>query len=803
MSDDSADAPLESVLQDPARLAGVRSSGLLDSAPEPDFDRWTRFVRTVMDADVSLITLLDRDRQFFKSASGLDEPWASRRETPLSHSFCKHVVASGETLRVADARADPVLEGNAAITDLGVVAYLGVPLRSREGRVLGSISAIQHARREWSDRDVRILEDVATAVQSRIELTALEDRSSVVLAHLSVLLSHAPVGLWTVDRGLRFTWTGGRALDEMGIDRDQLIGTTVTELFGTDDPERPEVAAYAEAIAGRASEFEVEWGERTWAVRLSPLYDGDEVTGAIGVAVDVTGHRDVERRLEERTAHFERLFEEAPEAIVLVDRQDRILQVNPEFERLFGYSAEEAEGRLVNDLITLPGGAAEATELTERVAQGERVELEAVRRRKDGSPVDVSILATPVRVGDQHQVYGIYRNITERKELEARLLHSQRLEAVGQLAGGVAHDFNNILTAILGHTQILLEQHRDDAALAEDLEEIGIAGERAARLTRQLLTFSRRDIASPRPTAVNEVIRRAQRLLERLIEERIRLSFDLQDPLPKVDIDPGQLEQIVMNLVINARDAMPTGGRVQVSTEQRAKTHADSTPGRPGFDGLILRVRDEGCGMSAEERARMFEPFYTTKTPGEGTGLGLSTVYGIVERARGYIEVDSTPGVGTVVSIHLPFVEGQEPVVADTEAADAVEKPDGERMPKSGGELVLLVDDERAVRRVTRRILEHAEYRVIEAASGEEALAICDKADEPPTAVVSDVVMPGMSGYELVEELHDRDPGIAILLMTGYSEPGAGNEALHGRILKKPFDAATLVRMLRERLERG
>lgn len=198
----------------------------------------------------------------------------------------------------------------------------------------------------------------------------------------------------------------------------------------------------------------------------------------------------------------------------------------------------------------------------------------------------------------------------------------------------------------------------------------------------------------------------------------------------------------------------------------------------------------------------MFEPFYTTKTPGEGTGLGLSTVYGIVERAGGYIDVDSSPGAGALVSVHLPFVEGPDGVATDGGAPDAEAGAQRERMPKSGGELVLLVDDERAVRRVTRRILEHAEYRVIEAESGEAALELCAEADEAPEAVISDVVMPGMSGYELVEELHERYPGIAILLMTGYTEPGSGDEALHGRILKKPFDATTLVRMVRERLAR-
>ncbi len=865
-------------------------------------------MRNVLDADVSLITLLDRDRQFFKSAAGLSEPWATRRQTPLSHSFCQHVVARGETLKVANAREDPTLRSNSAIDELGVIAYLGIPLRTPEGRLLGSVSAIQNEPRQWTARDGEVMEGVAAAVEGEVERRMIRDQSHAVMANLSdlvsifdeegtiryqspsierilgrppgdregrdvlefvhpddraaffaarddviarpdhiasatvrvrhadgdyrilearlrnllddpavggilsvardvtekesaeekldLVLAHVPAGLWMVDRDLRFVWAGGRALEELGMSRDELVGTTIFELFGTTDPEFTPIATYLRALEGEPGHFDVEWAGRTWQVRLSPVVHRERVTGVVGAASDVTHHRDLERRLEERTAHFRRLFEEAPEAIVLVDRDDRILEVNPEFERLFGYSAREAVGRTIRDLIAPLGGGAEAAEITQRVSRGERIEVEAIRRRKDGSHVEVSILATPVQAGDERQVYGIYRDITERKELEERLLRSQRLEAVGQLAGGVAHDFNNILTAILGRTEMLLAAYSDEKALRHGLEQIQEAGERAARLTRQLLTFSRKDVGSPRLVDVNQIVEDTRTLLERLIEESIELSFELQDPLPLIEADRSQMEQVVMNLVLNARDAMPTGGRITVTTATR---ESEREEGRvrgeaEGAGWVSLEVRDEGCGMSREERSRMFEPFFTTKA-GKGTGLGLSTVYGIIERARGFIEVDTVPGAGTSVIVGLPVMAAAPP------SQSAPDDRSGEIVAVPGeGELVLLVDDDRSVRSVTRSILERSGYRVLEAESGEAALEACDARPCPPAAVISDVVMPGMSGYQLVERLRRRYPGIAVLLMTGYSEPGSADEDLEGQLLRKPFDAMTLVRRLRERL---
>lgn len=286
-------------------------------------------------------------------------------------------------------------------------------------------------------------------------------------------------------------------------------------------------------------------------------------------------------------------------------------------------------------------------------------------------------------------------------------------------------------------------------------------------------------------------------MLERLIEERIRLSFDLDEDVPAVEIDPGQLEQVVMNLVINARDAMPSGGRLTVSTSRLGLGAAERPDWVPaGFDGVVIEIADEGEGMTPEQQARIFEPFYTTKRPGEGSGLGLSTVYGIVERAGGFLDVDSAPGEGTRMRVSLPALRS--PGVKEEPGEDGITDDEME----SEGELVLLVDDDRPVRTVARRILERAGYQVMEAESGEDALALCAGQDAVPDAVLSDLVMPGITGYELVRELRDRYPDIAVLLMTGYTEPGTGDATLETDLLHKPFETMTLVRRLRELLAR-
>jgi two-component system, cell cycle sensor histidine kinase and response regulator CckA len=640
---------------------------------------------------------------------------------------------------------------------------------------------------------------VRTSVREQGE--AAERTAEEVRRRLSLVLRHLPAVVWTVDRDLTFTSAQGRGLAQLGVTEDDLVGMTVQELFIGRGNDYPPLKAYMEALTeGHSTGFEVDWNDRNWKVRIEPVRENGQVTGIVGAALDVTAEEEARRSLEQQRTQLRELFDRSPEGIVLVDDQDVILDVNTEFQRMFGYTRAEVLGRPVNDLIVPEGRFAEAVAITRQVAGGERVETEAVRRRKDGALLDVSILATPVDLGDERRVFGIYRDITQQKATEVQLLHSQRLEAVGQLAGGVAHDFNNILTVILGQAHSLLEEAKDET-LRRDLSQIEKAANRAANLTRQLLTFSRRDVVTPEPVNLNDFLTEARDFLDRTIGDQIELATELAEAVPPVLADPGQLHQVILNLLINARDAMPGGGRVVVRTRTLPPTPNPEWEADPEDLGWVeLEVEDTGCGMTDEQAARIFEPFFTTKPRGQGTGLGMSTVYGIVERAGGTIEVETEKDRGTTFRIRLPAMT-PETAVQPAAPAKVLSPRKDERA------IILLADDDAPVLEIARIILERRGYRVITADSGSEALRIALRMEEAPDLLLTDLVMPEMSGQKLAEEIQTRWPGVRTLFMTGYTEgqwarefemrPSGGSE-----MLQKPFDPNTLVRRVREALSR-
>jgi two-component system, cell cycle sensor histidine kinase and response regulator CckA len=369
--------------------------------------------------------------------------------------------------------------------------------------------------------------------------------------------------------------------------------------------------------------------------------------------------------------------------------------------------------------------------------------------------------------------------VTERKRLEAQLRQSQRLESVGQLAGGIAHDFNNFLSVIRGYARFIIDGLPYESALRSDAEEIERAAERAARLTNQLLVFSRRDVVQSRVLDLAEVLDDITSLLERTLGEDVALSVSVEDDLCLVEADPSQLEQVLVNLVVNARDAMPGGGRLSIGLA--------NDPGRDE-PRVRLTVEDDGHGMTPEVLERAFEPFYSTKPKGQGTGLGLATVYGIVTQAGGSVDIQSQPGEGTTVSVFLP-ASGAGPAHPD----DAPVSDDA----AEGGETILVVEDEDAVRRLTCRILSRQGYRVLEAPDGHRALDTWDRHGGEIDLLLTDVVMPGMSGKELAEQI-----GIEPVFMSGYTDDVMLRHGLEGlRLVQKPFDADTLLIAVRSALD--
>jgi nitrogen-specific signal transduction histidine kinase len=391
------------------------------------------------------------------------------------------------------------------------------------------------------------------------------------------------------------------------------------------------------------------------------------------------------------------------------------------------------------------------------------------------------------------------RDISERKLLEAQFRQAQKMEAVGRLAGGIAHDFNNLLTAITGYADLALEDLPEGDPIRHDMKEILRAAYRAAGLTRQLLAFSRQQVLAPRVLDLNEVVRSVDQMLHRLIGEDIDLQTVLAPGLGRVKADPGQLEQVIVNLAVNARDAMPAGGNLTIET---ADIEMSETLGRdlttvPAGHYVMLAITDSGTGMDEHTKARIFEPFFTTKEQGKGTGLGLATVYGIVKQSGGFIWVYSEPGHGTTFKIYLPRVEG---------AAEALVPPVGPAEVPRGTETVLIVEDEAAVRALAKTALARKGYRVLEAANGGEALLLCEAEQAPIHLLVTDVVMPGLGGADLAHRFAPLRPDMKVLFISGYTDQAAARDgkmppgAAH---LEKPFSLDGLARKVREVLDGG
>jgi PAS domain S-box-containing protein len=482
-------------------------------------------------------------------------------------------------------------------------------------------------------------------------------------------------------------------------------------------------------------------------------------------------------------AHYRSLVNSSSDMITVIDSAGRIVYASPSVERTLALPEDGPESTPLAELIH-PDDRGRADGFLAAVARDSApAEPVAWRMRAaDGSWAEVETTATGQL--DDPEIQGIVlnsRDITERKRLEAQLRQSQRLESVGQLAGGIAHDFNNFLSVIRGYARFLVDGLADDAPLRSDAEEIEKAAERAARLTSQLLVFSRREVVQRSVVDMGEVLAGITSLLARTLGEDVALHTDVARPLSRVEADPTQVEQVLVNLAVNARDAMPSGGELHIGL-------ADVDHGPGGGRAVRLSVRDTGTGMRGEVRERAFEPFYSTKPKGEGTGLGLATVYGIVTQAGGTVEIHSTPGRGTTIEVLLP--------ATDALPALAPAGDDGGD-PAAKGETILVVEDEAAVRRLTCRILTREGYRVLEAADGPRALVTWDEHPGQIDLVLTDVVMPGMSGTELAERL-----GVEPVFMSGYTDDVMLRHGVEGpRLVQKPFDAQTLLGAVRSALD--
>ena len=509
------------------------------------------------------------------------------------------------------------------------------------------------------------------------------------------------------------------------------------------------------------------------------------------------------RELNLSESRFRVLVEHAPDAIVVYDAtQKRFVDANANAERLFGCGREEllASGPPRYYASEQPDGLppAESMEkMIERALAGETLLFERAVHNAEGKDLLCEVRLARLPFTDRNLIRGSFIDITERKKLEERLRQSQKMESVGRLAGGIAHDFNNLLTVITGYSELMLSQLEERSPLVKEVEEIKRAGERASSLTQQLLAFSRRQVLQPRVIDLNEVVARVEKMLRRLIGEDVELRTVPCGELWSVKADPGQIEQVLVNLVVNARDAMPGGGVLTIETGNVSLDEGYSLGHLPAQSGhyVMLAVSDTGVGMDERTKSQVFEPFFTTKESGKGTGLGLSTVYGIVKQSGGYIWVYSEPGKGSTFKVYIPRTE--ERAEDPRKAVPPVEDLRGEKT-------VLVVEDEGSILKLSAAVLGGYGYAVLAARGGEDALRIAGKHEGEISLLLTDVVMPGMGGRELYERILQRRPKIKVLYMSGYTDNAIVRRGVLDPgtpFLQKPFSPISLARKVKEVLE--
>jgi PAS domain S-box-containing protein len=613
---------------------------------------------------------------------------------------------------------------------------------------------------------------------------------------LRAIISKAPVVLFAADANGIVTLCEGKALQKLGKVPGQSVGQSLFDMYRS----YPAVIANVRrALAGEAfSSLDELTGlglcfETHWA----PIRDENgSLAGTIAVAVDVSERSRDERAREEAETLYRSLVEQLSAVTYIAELgvEGEWLFVSPQIESLLGYSAREWRANAANWIENVHPEDRHIVLDAEAVAEGGnpfRAEYRMFRR--DGQLIWINDSGSLVPGPDGRSLlHGVLLDVTEQKQLQAHLSHSQRMEAVGQLASGVAHDFNNLLTIIKGYSSLLMDRNLadDDAHAAREIQQ---AAERAAALTHQLLAFSRKQTLQPRVLDLNRIVHGLEMMLRRVLTENVELCIQTAPDLGAVKADPVQVEQVLINLVVNARDAMPKGGKLTIATAPR-EVLSDRGEGEALMRAgtyATLSVSDTGVGMDSETRARIFEPFFTTKDVGKGTGLGLATVYGIIKQSNGQIEVESEPGKGASFRVSLPRVEQE---------AVAPRKATMTETHKHGTGTILLAEDEPLLRELGETILTQAGYKIQTAPNAEELKKFVAEHDGKIDLLLTDVVMPGMSGPELVRLVRARWPDVRVLYMSGYADDEIEDLDRDAGFLQKPFTPMELTAKIAEML---
>lgn len=647
----------------------------------------------------------------------------------------------------------------------------------------------------------------------------LEDRVRVRTAELErqqeflrTIVETSPNPIFVKNAEGRFTLVNKAVGLAYGRSTEEILGKREADLNGYHKEIRTFIEDDEEVIQTLKPKFipeEALTNPKTGETRLFqtikvPLaLPGNGALHVLGVATDITERKRTEQALRDTEERYRLLFESNPQAMWVYDRDTlEFLAVNDAAVLHYGYAREEFLSMTIKEIRS----EVEIPVLLDSLSDESGLNMAGTwkHQKKDGTVIDVEIISHPLRFAGRNAKLVLANDITERKqaekalrETEEQLRQSQKLEGVGQLAGGIAHDFNNLLTVINGFCSLAMRGLQSDDPLLANLQEVKKAGDRATSLTRQLLAFSRRQVLQPKILNLDSVVSDMEKMLRRLIGENIDLRAVLEPSLGSVKADPGQIEQIILNLVVNARDSMPNGGKLTIETdnvyldEEYVKSHVGAQVG----PHVMLAVSDTGSGMDQKTQARIFEPFFTTKELGKGTGLGLSTVYGIVKQSGGNIWIYSELGRGTTFKIYLPRV--------DEGAREYKRAADFDEIVH-GTETILLVEDEEMLRKLAHQTLSIYGYQVIEASNGDEALSLFSQHEGSIHLLLTDVIMPGMSGREVASRLLESRPGIGVLFMSGYTDDAIVHQGVlnqSANFIQKPFAPDSLVRKVRQVLD--
>jgi len=764
----------------------------------------------LMPAKNLYVALYDADTGLLSFPYWIDEHDPPPASHKLERGLTEYVLRTGQPLLATpEVHEELGRRGEAELVGAPSLDWIGVPLKAHD-RTIGVLVAQTYTEGiRFGEREKNILQFVSTQVAMAIERKRAEEAVRTSEARLKALLDSALDACVTMDEAGRITSWSGAAEAVFGWSMPEAIGRS---LAATIIPPQ-----YREGHARGLARF-LETGEGPilrQRIEITALHrDGREFPVELTVTPirlgarwlfgafvrDLTEEKRAEQALHRSEASYRGLVEHAAYGIYRATGDGKFIMVNPALFTILGYgSAEELlKVDIARDLYVDPEARVRILERCDQF--GSAIE-EVAWRRRDGRVITVRLNGRTVRAPDGalECFEFIVDDVTEQRALEERLRQTQKMEAVGRLAGGIAHDFNNLLTAILGSVDFLRRALGPEHPEHAETEEIQKAAVRAADLTRQLLAFSRQQVLAPKVLELDALVTNLEKMLRRLIGEDVELRFAAKASRAAVRADPGQLEQVIVNLVVNARDAMPRGGRLTIETARvdldaaYAWEHGTVEPGRY----VMLAVTDTGVGIDRAAQARLFEPFFTTKEFGKGTGLGLATVYGIVKQSGGYIWVYSEPGRGATFKVYLPRVElAGEPVAAPQPPARAL----------GGTETILLAEDEPAVRNLARRVLEKHGYTLLLAATGRDGVRLAEQHGSPIDLLVTDVVMPEMGGRELAQHLTTRQPSLKVLYLSGYTDDAIVH---HGVLdagvafLQKPFKPDELVRKIREVLDGG